>query len=139
MELSNQKNLIELCPDETITRLDGENYSLVKNNDTKYEYNTKYKSRLDKYDGSFCINISEPIDCQKIYKVFSIDKSRIPDAYDIKVFMVVPCKWHKKKRINKKLIKKYGHPNYVQQRSIRKGICFTTYPDGTFEFIKKDI
>ena len=73
------------------------------------------------------------------HNLVGVDESRVTDAYDIKVFMVIPCKWHKKKRINKKLIKKYGHSNFVQQRSIRKGVCFTTYPDGTFEFIKKDI
>ena len=41
----------------------------IQNSDLKYKYNTKYKSRLDKYDGSFCIDISEPIGCQKIYAV----------------------------------------------------------------------
>ena len=111
----------------------------IQDGDLKYKYNTKYKSRLDKYDGSFCINVSEPIDYQKIHKAFGIDESKIPDKYDIKVSKLVPCKWHKKKRINKKILKKHGHPNYVQQRSIRKGICFTTYTDGTFEFVKKDI
>ena len=64
----------------------------IQDCDLKYEYNTKYKSRLDKYDGSFCINVSEPIDYQKIHKAFGIDESRVPDAYDIKVFMVIPCR-----------------------------------------------
>ena len=68
----------------------------IQDSDIKYEYNTKYKSRLDRYDGSFCIDISEPIDCQKIDKVFGIDESKIPDKYDMKISKIVPCRWHKK-------------------------------------------
>lgn len=114
----------------------------------KYQYNTKYKNEhydeyikeCEKLYGSPCIlDLSKEYDVKMFHNLVGIDNSRIPDAYDIKVFIVIPCRWHKKKRINKKLIKKYGHSNFVQQRSVRKGICFTTYPDGTFEFIKKDI
>ena len=43
----------------------------IQNGDLRYEYNTKYKSRLDKYDESFYINVSESSDYQKIYKVFN--------------------------------------------------------------------
>ena len=72
----------------------------IQNGDLRYEYNTKYKSRLDKYDESFYINVSESSDYQKIYKVFGIDESKIPDKYDIKVLKLIPCKWHKKKRMD---------------------------------------
>lgn len=40
----------------------------IQDSDLQYEYNTKYKSRLeyktllDRYGGSFCIDISESID-----------------------------------------------------------------------------
>ena len=114
----------------------------------KYQYNTKYKNEhYDKYRkecmnlyGSPCmLDLLKACDVKMFHNLVGINESRVPDAYDMKVFMVIPCKWHKKKRINKKLIKKYGHSNFVQQRSIRKCICFTTYQDGTFEFIKKDI
>lgn len=77
----------------------------IQDDDLKYEYNTKYKSRLDTYDGSFCINTSEPIDYKKILKVFGVDESKIPDKYDIQVLKLIPCRWHKKKRINKKDVK----------------------------------
>lgn len=46
----------------------------IQDGDLRYEYNTKYTSRLDKYDDSFCIDVSEPTDYQKIYKAFGIDK-----------------------------------------------------------------
>ena len=108
----------------------------IQDSDLQYKYNTKYKSRLDKYDGSFCIDISEPIDYQKIHKVFGIDESKIPDKYDIKVSKLIPCKQHKKKRINKKMLKKYGHPNYVHRFEVVKGWKLDAYTDGTFEFVK---
>ena len=108
----------------------------IQDSDLQYEYNTKYKSRLDKYGGSFCIDISKPIDHQKIYKAFGIDKFKIPDKYNIKVSKLIPCKWHKKKRINKKMIKKHGHPNYVHRFETVKGWKLNTYTDGTFEFEK---
>ena len=114
----------------------------------KYQYNTKYKNEyydnyrkecMNLYGSAYMLDLSKECDVKMFHNLVGIDESRVPDAYDMKVFMAIPCKWHKKKRINKKLIKKHGHSNFVQQRSIRKGICFTTYPDGTFEFVKKDI
>ena len=93
----------------------------IQDSDLQYEYNTKYKSRLeyktllDRYGGSFCIDISESIDYQKILKVFGVDESKIPDKYDMEVSKLIPCRWHKKKRINKKMLKKHGHPNYIKR------------------------
>ena len=106
----------------------------IQNSDLKYEYNTKYKSRLDKYGGSFCIDVSvsEPI----IHKAFGIDESKIPDKYDMKVSKLIPCKWHKKKRINKKMLKKHGHPNYVHRFETVKGWKLHSYTNGEFEFVK---
>lgn len=110
----------------------------IRDGDLEYEYNTKYKSRLDKYDVSFCINVSEsePIDYQKIHKAFDIDESKIPDKYDMKVSKLIPCRWHKKKRINKKMLKKHGHPNYIKRWETVKGWKLNSYTNGEFEFIK---
>lgn len=110
--------------------------------DLQYEYNTKYKSRLeyktllDRYGGSFCIDISESIDYQKILKVFGVDESKIPDKYDMEVSKLIPCRWHKKKRINKKMLKKHGHPNYIKRWETVKGWKLNSYTNGEFEFIK---
>lgn len=109
---------------------------LSQGGDLRYEYNTKYISRLNKYDDSFCINVSEPTDYQKIYKAFGIDKFKIPDKYNIKVSKLIPCKWHKKKRINKKMLKKHGHPNYVRRFETVKGWKLHSYTNGEFEFVK---
>lgn len=112
----------------------------IQDDDLQYEYNTKYKSRLeyktllDKYGGSFCIDVSvsEPI----IHKCFGIDESKIPDKYDIKVSKLIPCRWHKKKRINKKMLKKHGHPNYIKRWETIKGWKLNLYTNGEFEFVK---
>ncbi len=108
----------------------------IQDGDLEYEHNTKYKSRLDKYDGSFCINVSEPTDYQKIYKVFGAEESKIPNKYDMKVSKLIPCRWHKKKRINKKMLKKHGHPNYIKRWETVKGWKLNSYTNGEFEFIK---
>lgn len=108
----------------------------IQDSDLKYEYNTKYKSRLDKSDVSFCINASESVDYQKIHKAFGIDESKIPDKYDMKILKCIPCRWHKKKRINKKMLKKHGHPNYIKRWETVKGWKLNSYTNGEFEFIK---
>ena len=114
----------------------------IQDSDLQYEYNTKYKSRLeyktllDRYGGSFCIDISESIDYQKILKVFGVDESKIPDKYDMEVSKLIPCRWHKKKRINKKMLKKHGHPNYIKRWETVKGWKLNLYTNGEFEFIK---
>ena len=114
----------------------------IQDSDLQYEYNTKYKSRLeyktllDRYGGSFCIDISESIDYQKILKVFGVDESKIPDKYDMEVSKLIPCRWHKKKRINKKMLKKHGHPNYIKRWETVKGRKLNSYTNGEFEFIK---
>ncbi len=114
----------------------------IQDSDLQYEYNTKYKSRLeyktllDRYGGSFCIDISESIDYQKILKVFGVDESKIPDKYDMEVSKLIPCRWHKKKRINKKMLKKHGHPNYIKRWETIKGWKLNSYTNGEFEFVK---
>lgn len=108
----------------------------IQDGDLKYEYNTKYKSRLDKYDGLFCINTSEYTDYKKIYKVFGIDESNILDKFNIQVSKLILCRWHKKKRINKKMLKKHGHPNYIKKFETVKGLKLTSCTDGEFKFVK---
>lgn len=74
----------------------------------------------------------------KDYDILDVDirKFKIPDKYDIKVSKLIPCKWHKKKRINKKMLKKHGHPNYVHKFETVKGWKLHSYTNGEFEFVK---
>ena len=130
-EIEEIKEMYLMSGDKPIMQI-----SDIQDGDLEYEHNTKYKSRLDKYDGSFCINVSEPTDCQKIYKVFGVDESKIPDKYDMKVLKLIPCRWHKKKRINKKMLKKHGHPNYIRRWETVKGWKLNSCTNGEFEFVK---
>ena len=111
----------------------------------KYQYNTKYKNEhyneyikeCEKLYGSPCIlDLQKECDVKMFHDLVAIDEARVPDAYDIKVFMVIPCRWHKKKRINKKMLKKHGHPNYVHKFETVKGWRLHSYTNGEFEFVK---
>lgn len=105
----------------------------------KYEYNTRYKNENSPmlkhtFDTSFSLEISENTN-EDFNKIFGIDNSKTPSAYDVELSCCVPCKRHKKKRINKKWTKKYGQ-KYTIIRKITKGWKLNTYTDGIFEFIK---
>ena len=111
----------------------------------KYQYNTKYKNEhyneyikeCEKLYGSPCtLDLQKECDVKMFHDLVAIDEARVPDAYDIKVFMVIPCRWHKKKRINKKMLKKHGHPNYVHKFETVKGWRLHSYKNGEFEFVK---
>lgn len=111
----------------------------------KYQYNTKYKNEhyneyikeCEKLYGSPCtLDLQKECDVKMFHYLVAIDEARVPDAYDIKVFMVIPCRWHKKKRINKKMLKKHGHPNYVHKFETVKGWRLHSYTNGEFEFVK---
>lgn len=79
-EIEEIKEMYLMSGDKPIMQINN-----IQDGDLKYEYNTKYKSRLDKYDVSLCINVSDLVNYQKIYKVFGVNESKIPDKYDMKV------------------------------------------------------
>ena len=56
-----------------------------------------------------------------------------PDSYTIEYTEYVQARKHKKKRINKKWLKRYGYKP-VQVRT--EGWEMRTYVDGSFEFVK---
>lgn len=49
-EIEEIKEMYLISGDKPIMQI-----SDIQDGDLEYEHNTKYKSRLDKYDGSFCI------------------------------------------------------------------------------------
>ena len=71
-----------------------------------------------------------PIDFNKF---LCIDFTQFPDAYDIQYSKVVPVRKHKKKRINKKWLKRYGYKSVVVES---KGWKINCHIDGTVEFVK---
>lgn len=73
------------------------------------------------------------IEVEKIDETLGIDLCTMPDAYTIQVLRIRHKRHHKKKRINKKWLKKYG---YCSTYSEVKGWKMQTYVDGRVEFIK---
>lgn len=62
--------------------------------------------------------------------------SEFPKMFDIEYTTIVQARKHRKKRINKKWLKKYG---YKQVRVRSKGWKIRTYADdGTWEFVKDE-
>ena len=62
----------------------------------------------------------------------------LPDVpkYDITYVKVVQARKHRKKRINKKWLKRYG---YKQIYVISKGWKMNMRTDGTYEFVKNGV
>lgn len=89
--------------------------------------------RFDKAEGSFTLEPSKEFDIDKLLKIFGVDISRKPDSYTIQYSKNVQVRKHKKKRINKKWIKRYG---YKQIWFNSNGWKLKCYKDGIAEFVK---
>lgn len=96
----------------------------------------KYNRKLSefKYDPTYCITFepNNPVS-EDFYKILGIDKTNIPDAYDIRITKFIQVRKHKKKRINKKWIKRYG---YKQVMVNCKGYNIKCDTDGNVKFVK---
>ena len=65
-----------------------------------------------------------------------LKKLMFPEKFDIEYPKIVQARKHRKKRINKKWLKKYG---YKQVKVCSKGWKIRTYADdGTWEFVKDE-
>lgn len=79
---------------------------------------------------SITFNVNEPID---LNKVLGLDIAQFPDSYDIQYIKVIQVRKHKKKRINKKWLKRYGYKKVIIDS---KGWKVDILADGTVEFMK---
>lgn len=79
------------------------------------------------------LNTNELIDADKLMETLGLDWSKQPDTYDIQYIKIVQVKRHKRKRINKKWIKRYGYKKILVTG---KGLKIKTGIDGSVEFIK---
>ena len=79
-------------------------------------------------------NSDEPIDTEEFYRVLGIDMANMPDAYDIQYVKFVQARKHKKRRINKKWLKRYGCKQILVES---KGWKIKHDTDGRVEFVKK--
>ena len=55
------------------------------------------------------VDFDKEIDANELHKILGIDTSNMPDAYDVQFIKFVQSRKHKKKRINKKWLKRYGY------------------------------
>lgn len=78
-------------------------------------------------------NSDKPIDTEEFYRVLGIDIANMPDAYDIQFVKFVQARKHKKRRINKKWLKRYG---YKQMLVESKGWKIKRDTNGNIEFVK---
>lgn len=78
-------------------------------------------------------NADKPIDTKEFYRMLGIDISNMPDAYDIKFVKYVQVRKHKKRRINKKWLKRYGYKQMIVEC---KGYKMKSDTNGNVEFIK---
>lgn len=78
-------------------------------------------------------NMNNPMDTEEFYKMIGFDSTKMPDAYDIQLQKIVQVRKHKKRRINKKWLKRYGVRTVLVES---KGWTIRNNADGTVEFIK---
>ena len=94
----------------------------------------RYGNLTNREENRTCtFDMAVPMDTDKLYKILGIDKTKMPDKYDIQVSKIVQCRKHKKKRINKKWKKKYG---YKQTHVTMKGWKMHSNRNGEIEFVK---
>lgn len=83
--------------------------------------------------GEITLSFTSTIEKETLFKVLGVDISKTPDAYKISVTKPVQRRKHKKRRINKKWLKKYGYKILVD---FRDGWHIQSYADGHYEFVK---
>lgn len=83
--------------------------------------------------GETTLSFASTIEKETLFKVLGVDISKTPDAYKISVTKPVQRRKHKKRRINKKWLKKYG---YKIQIDLGDGWYIKSYTDGHYEFVK---
>lgn len=69
-------------------------------------------------------------------KILGVDRSGLPDAYDVQFIKIVQVRKHKKRRINKKWEKRYG---YKPITVTCKGWQMESFADGDVVFTKLHI
>lgn len=99
----------------------------------KYECNKSYKTAS--WNPPFEIEIDGQTLGTDLLTAMGIDTSKVPDKCDIQYMKVVQKRKHKKKRINKKWLKRYGYKHIMVET---KGWEVHTKTDGTFEFANKE-
>lgn len=72
---------------------------------------------------------------EDLFEVLGVNTSNVPDAYSILLTKPIQRRKHKKKRINKKWLKKYGYKLLVDYKDNWR---INSYKDGVYEFVKEN-
>lgn len=85
--------------------------------------------------GETILSLTNTTNKEILLKALGVDTSNVPDAYSILLTKPIQRRKHKKKRINKKWLKKYGYKLLVDYKD---GWRIESYKDGTYEFVKEN-
>ena len=128
LSLINSETGEELCYidnlEDNLFSVESRNYSFDKDRKA-------LSSFIDLSARSLSIDIF--IGAISLTSLIGIDVANAPDKYNFQSIKVKQARKHKKKRINKKWIKRYG---YKQILVDSKGWKLKTHTDGYYEFVK---
>lgn len=113
---------------------DGTKIMNISSAELTYEPNVRYEREdllTHGFKGEFTLEIN---DAEINTGIFGIDEATFPDMWDLQYIKVVQARRHKKKRINKKWLKRYGVISIPVES---KGWEVTNYSDGSVEFTKR--
>lgn len=123
--------------EELLNINDIQELEITTDSQINYDTNPHRANYICKQDIKRSMNFTtnEPIDTKKFYELIGLDSSKMPDRYDIQFQNAVQARRHKKKRIDKKYLKRYGYKMITIES---KGWKIEPNTDGTVRFIKKN-
>ena len=116
---------------EDIKEISMTHFSETEEEHNKHDDINWFNCKNEEYTMS--VDFDKEIGTNELHKILGIDISNMPDAYDIQFIKFVQARKHKKRRINKKWLKRYG---YKQITVESKGWKMKTDTNGNVEFIK---
>ena len=120
-------NLINSETGEELCCIDNLEDNLLSVESRNYSFDKDRKALNSFIDLSACsLSIDISIDAISLISLIGVDVSNAPDKYNFQIMKVKQARKHKKKRINKKWIKRYG---YKQILVDSKGWKLKTHTD----------
>lgn len=137
MPIENENLILNLINSETgeeLCCIDNLEDNLLSVESKNHSFDKDRKALNSFIDLSACsLSIDISIDAISLISLIGVDVSNAPDKYNFQIMKVKQARKHKKKRINKKWIKRYG---YKQILVDSKGWKLKTHTDGSYEFVK---
>ncbi len=127
-------NLINSETGEELCCIDNLEDNLLSVESKSYSFDKERKALNSFIDLSArTLSIDVSIGAMSLISLMGVDISNAPDKCNFQIIKVKQTRKHKKKRINKKWIKRYG---YKQILVDCKGWKLKTHTDETYEFVK---